>query len=251
MAAVDDLKEEITEYIRLRLGGDMVQVELDPAHYTMAIKQAFRKYRTSSERGVEESYAFLTLEEGVNNYTLDSNITEVRQVLRRTVGGMGSTSGSDFEPFHSGFLSYYILRAGRSGGMLSYELWSAYQEQSMKMFGGYLNFHWDTSTKKLQLIRDVRADGEEVLLWIYNNKPDEHLLNDQYAYLWLQDYALAVAKVSLGEARSKFATYVGPQGGTTLNGDSLIAAGTQEMIDLEAKLQNYDDGGMPMWWVIG
>ena len=45
MALVDDLTKEI----ELRLGGQMVDVELDPEHYDLSIKKSFEKYRQRSE----------------------------------------------------------------------------------------------------------------------------------------------------------------------------------------------------------
>jgi hypothetical protein len=55
----------------------------------------------------------------------------------------------------------------------------------------------------------------------------------------------------LGEARSKFATIAGPQGGTSLNGDQLKAEGQQELERLEASISNYEVGQTPMSFVIG
>ena len=55
----------------------------------------------------------------------------------------------------------------------------------------------------------------------------------------------------LGEARSKFATIAGPQGGTTLNGDTLKQEAISELEKLEQDLYNLVDSQMPMTWVIG
>ena len=55
----------------------------------------------------------------------------------------------------------------------------------------------------------------------------------------------------LGEARGKFNTIAGPQGGTTLNGDALKQAGQAEMERLEADLGNFAEGGTPHSFVIG
>ena len=52
---------EIKDYIRLRLADGIVDVELDPAHYDLAIRQALIKYRQKSSASTEESYAFLDL----------------------------------------------------------------------------------------------------------------------------------------------------------------------------------------------
>ncbi len=68
---------------------------------------------------------------------------------------------------------------------------------------------------------------------------------------WVEDYTLAMCKQILGEARSKFATLAGPQGGTTMNGSELKAEGQQEMADLTTQLQNFEDGGTPLSFVIG
>ena len=55
----------------------------------------------------------------------------------------------------------------------------------------------------------------------------------------------------LGEARSKFATISGPQGGSTLNGDALKAEGTAEMEKLEEELKTAVAGGVGYGFTIG
>ncbi len=93
--------------------------------------------------------------------------------------------------------------------------------------------------------------AETVLLHIYNTKPDQMLLADHMAFPWIQDYAYSFCKFILGEARSKFATLAGPQGGTTLNGTALIAEAKEEMAKLEEDLKLYVDGGTPLSFIIG
>jgi hypothetical protein len=55
----------------------------------------------------------------------------------------------------------------------------------------------------------------------------------------------------LGEARSKFATIAGPQGGSTLNGDTLKAEATAEMEKLETEVQMAVPGGVGYGFTIG
>lgn len=93
--------------------------------------------------------------------------------------------------------------------------------------------------------------AETVLLQIYNKKPDSMLLNDSRIFPWLQDYALALCKDMLGQAREKFATIAGPQGGTQLNGGALKTEAKAEMEALEEELKRFYDGSMPYTWVIG
>ena len=95
------LKDELTKEIELRLGGQMVDVELDPEHYDLAIKKSFEKYRQKSENSVEEAFVVLEMKEDIQEYTLPTEIIEVRDILTRT-SGTNASSGNDFEPFEAG-----------------------------------------------------------------------------------------------------------------------------------------------------
>ncbi len=55
----------------------------------------------------------------------------------------------------------------------------------------------------------------------------------------------------LGEARSKFATIAGPQGGSTLNGDTLKAEAQAELEKLELQVSTAVSGGTGYSFVIG
>ena len=350
---LNQLRNEMTDYIRLRLGDQIVDVELDKEHYDLAIKQALTKYRQRAQNATEESYVFLDLIPNVQEYILPNNIMEVRQIFRRGIGSTTGTTASQFEPFASGYLNTYMLVAGRVGGLTNYELFTQYQELAMTMFGGYINFNWNRVTKKLTLVRKIPYDGgtnvapsaisaastatgavititlptsqttfqtnlqvgdsvyiqscpvqgyssqyrvasvnddrtvitvlanqtlgatsvtgsdlqstvffipepfyegnalESVLLWVNNYKPDSMLLSDPQVYPWLQEYALAFTKSILGQARGKFASIAGPQGGTQLNGAQLLQEAQAEMAQLEDELKRYIDGSQPLTWVTG
>lgn len=252
-------RAEITDYIRMRLGDGIVDVELDKEHYEMAINQALVKYRQRASNSQEESYAFVKLFPETQEIILPDIVMEVRAAYRRGIGSVSGTTASQFEPFASGYLNTYMLVAGRVGGLLNYELFVDYQKLAMRMFGGYLNFTFNKTTKKLTLIRKIPYVGanadpngfEDVLLHLYNYKPDSMLLNDYQAFPWIQEYAYSFAKRIIGEAREKFASIAGPQGGTQLNGASLKAEAATEMTALEQELKDYVDGSYPMTWVIG
>jgi len=152
-------RAEITDYIRMRLGDGIVDVELEKEHYEMSIKQALLKYRQRSANAVEESYAFLDLLPETQEYILPDEIMSVRQVFRRGIGsGVGNTA-TQFEPFSSGFLNTYMLVAGRVGGLLNFELFADYQKLAMTMFGGYINYTFNPVTKKITLVRKIPNAG--------------------------------------------------------------------------------------------
>lgn len=257
MSTSDLKRAEITDYIRMRLGDGIVDVELEKEHYEMAIKQALVKYRQRASNSTEESYAFLDLLPETQEYILPPEIQTVKVIHRRGIGSVTGTTASQFEPFASGYLNTYMLTAGRVGGLTNYELFVDYQKLAMRMFGGFMDFTFNPVTKKLTIIRKMPfgyagADqAESVLLHIFNVKPDQMIFNDTYAFPWIQEYAYSFAKRIIGEARSKFNTIVGPQGGTSLNGDALKSEAQTEMDKLEEDLKTFVDGSMPMTWVTG
>jgi len=68
---------------------------------------------------------------------------------------------------------------------------------------------------------------------------------------WIRDYALAISKMMLGEARSKFATIAGPQGGGQLNGDTLKNEASAELEKLEQEVATAVPGGTGYSFIIG
>jgi hypothetical protein len=255
----DSMRASITDYIRMRLGDGIVDVELEKEHYEMSINQALIKYRQKAQNSTEESYASLTLLPETQEYILPKEVTQVRQIFRRGIGSVTGTTASQFEPFSSGYLNTYMLVAGRVGGLVNYEMFASYQKLAMTMFGGFMNFTFNPVTKKLVVVRKMPYQGanppidqqESVLLWLFNTKPDSMIFNDPQAFPWLQEYAYSFAKRILGEARSKFAQIAGPQGGTSLNGDALKNEATTEMEKLEEELKLYVDGSQPLTWLMG
>ena len=217
-------KQEVYDYVNTLLGGGMIDVELDPIHYETALKKALSRFRQRSENSVEESYLFLPTVLDQNEYTLPNEVVEVRQIFRRSVGSRsgGGDGGSLFEPFNMAYTNTYLLSSSNMGGLATYDMFSQYQELVGRMFGSYIEFKWNSSTKKLTMLQRPRAN-ETLMLFAYNYRPDEELLNDYMAEQWIKDYTLATCKYMLGEAREKFATIAGPQGGTSLNGSSLKA----------------------------
>lgn len=251
MPSLDELKQGVFDYVRLRLGDGMVSVELDPEHYEMAYAKAVQTYRARSQNSEEESYAFLDLVEDQQEYILPQEVTTVRQIFRRTIGSTGQSAGNQFEPFEAGYLNTYLLKVGRTGGLLSYELYTQYQEMTARMFGGYVNYTFNPVTKKLIIVRRPQNSGETFLLWTFNMKPEIQLLSDYRISNWIRDYTYSMSKYTLGEARSKFGQIAGPQGGTTLNGESLKNEAKEEMEKLIEDLKNYVDGSQPLTWVLG
>jgi hypothetical protein len=248
----EQTRQEITTYIRTMLGDGMIDVELDPIHYNTAMDRALAKYRQRSSNSVEESFSFLTLETDKNEYILPSEIMQVREVFRRSVGSRtgGGDGGTLFEPFNLAYSNTYLLSTSNMGGIATYFMFSAYQKEIGKMFGSFITFDFNPTTKKLRISQRPRGQ-ETIVMWCYNHRPDFSLFNDPYAGIWLKDYSLANCKIMLGEAREKFATIASPQGGTQLNGAAIKAEGLAMIEKLELELVTNVDNQQPMWFTRG
>jgi hypothetical protein len=245
------LKQDLIDYVRLNLGDQIIDIELDPAHYEVAYQRTIGTYRQRANNAYEESYSFMQLINDQNIYTLPQETVQVRQIFRRTFGIGTGPMGSNFDPFAQAQMNVYLINFNQSGGLATYDFYTQYVELAARMFGGFLNYTWNPVTKKLQLIRDPKGDGEVVLLWTYNLRPEINLLLDYQISQWLRDYMLAACKMIIGEAREKFASIAGPQNGTTLNGAAMKAEAQAQMDTKIAELVSYVDGSQPLTFVIG
>jgi hypothetical protein len=243
-------RDELIKEIELRLGGQMVDVELDPEHYDMVIRKSFEKYRQRSENAIEEAFIPLELQVDVADYTLDNDVIEVRDVYRRVAGTLNSSSIGDIEPFETAYLNTYLNYSGRAGGVATFDFLSQHRETLGRVFGEKLMFTWNTVTKALTIHRRQKAP-DTVYLYVYKQRSDEELLMDPYSAPWIKELALAYAKLTLAEARGKFNTIAGPQGGTTLNGDMLRADAQASIDKLEDELKTYVDGQVGLGIIIG
>jgi hypothetical protein len=161
-----------------------------------------------------------------------------------------NSGGSLFDPFSLAYTNAYLLSSSNMGGLATYDFFSQYQELVGRMFGSFIEFTWNSTTKKLTILQRPRAE-ESIMLYCYNYRPDMQLLADYLAREWIKDYTLAVCKYMLGEARSKFATIAGPAGGSTLNGDALKSEAQQEMEKLEEQVSTAVSGGTGYGFLIG
>ena len=246
-------RNKVFDYIRTMLGDGMIEVELDPVHYETALDRALNRFRQRSPNAVEESYLFLELIQDQNEYRLPDEVITVRQVFRRAIGsrsGIGA-GGSLFEPFNLAYTNTYLMSGSMMGGLATYDAFAGYQKLVGRMFGSYIEFLWKPTSHLLDILQRPFAQGEQILIQSYNFRPDWVLLQDIYAKQWLKDYALATAKMMLGEARSQFGSIAGPGSPITLNGTALLTAGKDELEKLDKELENLVSGGTGYYMVIG
>jgi hypothetical protein len=246
MSAQETPRHTLKKEVQLLLGAQMIEVELDDEHLNLAVKTAIEKIRQRTTGGVEESHVYFTLQPDENIYTMPEEVVEVERLFRRGVGA-NSTGGTNFDPFEAAFSNIYLLQAGRTGGLATWDFFAQYQETIGRVFGSEINFIWKPSSHELEIIRRPTTE-EDVMAKVWMSKPEGYIITDTYTGPWIREYATAKAKMMLGEARSKFPGGLpGPGGSVLLNGEQMKSEGLQEMERLEMELQNFvtSRDGMP------
>ena len=248
---LDQIKDAFIENIRLRLGGDIIDLELDPQHYEAAYNYSVKVYRQRAQNATVESYTLMTVVKNVDTYTLPSEFINVRSLFRRTVGLETGPSSTSFDPFSSAILNTYLLNYNYTGGMATYDFYAGYVELAARMFGGYLTYTFNPVTKVLKITRDFKGTGERILIWADVTRPEWELLQDPGAGIWIGDFMLAQCNMIIGEAREKFQSIAGPGGGTSLNGTAMKNEARAEQERLINDLKNYVDYSQPLTWIQG
>jgi len=243
------VRNDVIKDIRLLLGDGMIDIELDPQHYDVALDVAISKIRQRSDNSVEEDFYAIELKADVAEYSLPEEIIEVKQIWNRSFGH-GISGGVDMDPFELAYANSYFFMNNHIGGIATYEMFSQYRETLNKIAATEIQYIWNPVTKKLKILRKMRAD-ETVLLHVYIERNEDQLFVDPYLKSWLRDYALAYCKRMLGEARGKFSALPGAQGGVTLNGAEMKAEADALIEKLEFDLTVHVDGSSPLGFVIG
>lgn len=250
-ATLEEAKQSLFNNLRLRLGGDIVDLELDPQHYEAAYAYTIKLYRQRAQNATQESYTLMTILKNVDTYTLPAEFVNVRSIFRRTVGLETGPSSTSFDPFSSAILNTYLLNYNYTGGMATYDFYAGYVELAARMFGGYVTYTFNPVTKVLRVVRDFKGSGERVLIWADMQRPELELLMDPGIGVWVGDYILAVLKGIIGEAREKYASIAGPGGGTSLNGAAMKAESKEMQAQLLDQLAKYTDYSQPLTWIQG
>lgn len=245
-------RQKLIYQVGLLLGMQIIDLELDSEHFSVALDVALGRYRQRSGNSMEESFVFLDVQPDVASYQLSDEVQEVLDLYRRSIAG--SAGGASIDPFSLAFTNnIYLMQnpagmGGSGAGVLAtYDFAMQYQSLVGRMFGRDVMYTYDSSTHVITLERRFSA-VEQVALHVYNIRPEAVLLGDPYALPWLREYTVAMCKMMIGEARSKFSTVAGPQGGFSLNGAEMKTEARAEMDRLEKELADLMDAhrGWPM-----
>lgn len=243
-------RTQLQKEISLQLGAGMVDVELDPAHYNLAITVGIEKLRQQSDGAMIEKDIFLHVTRNVQEYTLPAEVQEVRRLYRRGVGPY-TNGGVNFDPMAGMAYDALLLQPGSSGGIATWDFFNGYLKTVELVFASQYNFVWDVDNHNLRLIKRPTAD-EDVLVRVYAKRSEDIIITDPYTGPWLRSYATAMCMLYLGQARGKFPSgFPGPNGNIVYNGEQLIQLAKEEIEKLEKEMMNNITGSDGYGFIIG
>lgn len=244
-----EIRKKTIDTIITKLGGNEMEIELDISTIDKCIDLAIAKLKQRTDSSLEESLIILTLVKNQKEYILPEEIVNVRKIYRRGYSRFYGNS-DQFDPFmYAGWNNIFSCNmnaAGKSGGLVTYELSMGYLQTCAKLFCAYINYVFNPVTHKLIINENPRTDNEVILLHSYIDKPDSMILQDRYAGLWVLNWATAEAKEILGQSRERFSSGLPSpmSGSTSQNGQALKSEAKAEKELLEKELMHFTTGDM-------
>jgi len=224
-------EETINSFVLARMGHPIVRVELTPYQIKTCIDEAVTKLDYHAPKWATQMAVF-DASAGVNLYALPTwvvhNLENV--VYKKSLLSIQAQAGTlEFDFFLKYFQDNYLFNNFSIG---DYYLLQSTMEMTRKILGQdgtwdiingqYLQLYPPPTTTPEPVVVQYRAIDTNVIAPAWRN--------------WLQKYALACAKVVLGEIRSKYAVIPGPAGGAQMNGAALIQEGNQDKEKLQQEL---------------
>ena len=224
-------EENIKDFILARLGHPVIRVELTPYQIKTCIDEAVGTMYNHAPLFAHQ-FATFDASAGYNTYKLPSYILNNLEyvVYKKTLLSIQQKAGTlEFDFFIKYFQDNYLFE---NFGVGDFYLLQQNLEMTRKILGQegafavldnqYLHITPKPVVTPQTVIVVYRALNSDTLHPAYRN--------------WIQNYALACAKGTLGQIRGKYQTVPSPGGGAKLNGDTLVKESSAEKDNLFKRL---------------
>jgi len=226
-------EDEIQLWILRRLGAPIVEVELAECHLADAISDA--KRWIAAKLGVIRRGELTTVPSQAV-YQLPPDVDTVTQVAfsgnALDLSFTGLSGGGFFLPEQMSQIPYQALASPRSGGLYS-SITQVMQNIEMDRRVLSIDKDWDWWPLQRELFLTPTPTTAEKVIYFYKSRAFNITDLSERVHLLLRRYALARAKETLGETRSKYDGFPTAQGSAALNGAALKQEAADEMAKLE------------------
>lgn len=265
------LKNKLKEKIKRSLGYPLVKVELTDEQITDNIYRARNKFiKFAAGHATQEVFFTIPLSSGVTEYDMPTGCVEIISYdIESTTSGINTLFTIEHYLYETGLFD--LLRVNGYGyNLISYHIALDFLEMLERYTCDAYNFKYHKYQNILEiqppptsgsyttldnvvegalgyiLLRGYFIRGSTLNNW--NNLASDD--NDLYDCEWIEEYASALCKITLGMIRRKFGNFsaMGNQG-VSLDGDTLVSEGMEEKRELLEKLkleEVYDGYGIIM-----
>lgn len=227
----DLVREKIKDYVLLKLGAPVIDIELDDQQVQLAIDESLYVVEEYAPREYFSYYTFVTTP-GKSVYELPPDVGYVRNIFYRTTGNLPmNTTGLDgsipLEFFWSnsmylgvqgGFIDPSQPIWGRMGEWTLFKQYSQMYNRMSSQLGGW---EWVGGNRHIKLY-PIPCGCQEAIVHYIQRCKDWNCMTQSMA-----EGALIYAMKMLAEIRSKYQNIPGPQGGVVLNGNDLMQRALQ------------------------
>lgn len=240
-----DERLRLIKTLKHQLGWPSVCVELSEESFNVAIDNALDEFRRRADNAYAHRHVSFTLKRGQVDYYLNDprnktdkivNIIKIHRINHLGISSLSAETGLYAQTF------FNQLYQGSNVDVLSIHLMNQLSETYEKIFAGNLTYTWDEPSRQLTILRRINQAEERVVLEVTMERTEQELLFDRWSKQWIQGWAQAECWEMLGEIRSRFGSLPGPNGGITMNGDSLLARATEQFTELLRQIADYEVG---------
>ena len=263
MSKKNNLKDRIKRF----LGYPIIKIELDDAQIFDNIEFARNQFiRWAVGQATQETFFTIMLEANQHLYDMPGGVVEVvgYDTYVNELGGINTLFTIENYLYNQGMFAILDSGGGGDYNLISYHIALDFLQSLQRYSPDTYSFKYHKTTNQLEiqppppsgsslwalneegvsteydspgwiLVRSfmISSASLEGSNWIANDN------EDVYDSLWVQKYATALCKQTLGFIRRKFASssLLGNQG-TALDGDTLVSEGTAEKDMLEESVRH-------------
>jgi hypothetical protein len=246
----EKVREQLKDYICLKLGAPRIKLELDQQQLDLAVDEALMIFEDYAPREYFRYYPFVTTP-GQSVYTLPPDVGLVRTVSYKETPQQAFTSsdlGGSIPLEYMGGGAYGSIAGGINpqqpvwGKMGDWVLYKQYESMYNRISSQEGGWEWLGGFNTIKLY-PIPYRSHTVVVHYLQKRPDF-----QEVTQGMQEGALAIAQIMLGEIRSRISNPPGPNGGIQLNGQDILQRGLQAKEKWEERLINrYGDALGPNW----
>jgi hypothetical protein len=218
---------DLAKEILLRLGGGVNKIEITPDQFDFAMKNTFRWF--SIKKG-KTKWKTIQIYQDVNEYALPGDVEEILECIPQ----MRTWRNADNIMFSFEDMFFYSQSTLKDADLLFTQ---------MSQLGNFermisADFSWEFIRERRILRINPPPTESRMLVYTYSSD----VTGDDFVDLPLKDimliqrYAIAQCKLLLGTNRRKFGSYTGGSGEISIDAQSLIDEGKEELEKLEVEI---------------